>query len=228
MLGHIFGSQPAEDTQEADLRDASCGPPPGGGCGPPTSCEVDFICKASPQPSGRACDFRGAALRPGAGAGCRSLRDRARRNILRNKQRLRAAAASYRSRKFKMQYSRFKITTRDAACGGHAASVMNCGPPPPQAAARSVLTNRRRLRVAAPGWAQIQNEQTPVLLIQFEIISPISWIYYLSRSRKNRPKPLFFPRKIWNFGGGIYLCIRNIRRTDPLGSPPIDGPSPPP
>ena len=28
-----FGPQPAEDTLEADLRDASCGPPPGEGCG---------------------------------------------------------------------------------------------------------------------------------------------------------------------------------------------------
>ena len=29
-----IGSQPAERTLEADLRDASCGPPPPGGCGP--------------------------------------------------------------------------------------------------------------------------------------------------------------------------------------------------
>ena len=65
-----FGLQPAEGSHEADLRDASCGPPlPGGcgppiaarlirckkpatgrrtsaapGCSPPTSCEVDFAC----------------------------------------------------------------------------------------------------------------------------------------------------------------------------------------
>ena len=30
-----FGLQPAEVTLEADLRDASCGPPPPPGCGPP-------------------------------------------------------------------------------------------------------------------------------------------------------------------------------------------------
>ncbi len=36
MLGHTlrFGAQPAEGTLEADLRDASCGPPPPPGCGP--------------------------------------------------------------------------------------------------------------------------------------------------------------------------------------------------
>ena len=48
-----------------------------GGCGPPTSCEVDTYTKPPPQPSGQAC-FRAArdcSPQPegGAAAGCRSL-----------------------------------------------------------------------------------------------------------------------------------------------------------
>ena len=126
--------QPSGGPVRADLRDASCSPPPGGGCEcstrsgckfriqyskfrmphsgrslrsarrfgnelrasagrrlrPAGRCATDFadnhfirnrhrfLTEAAPQPSGRACDFRGAALRPGAAAGCRSLRDRPR------------------------------------------------------------------------------------------------------------------------------------------------------
>jgi len=39
-------------------------------------CPRRFPAETGPQPSGWACDFRGAALRPGAAAGSRSLRDR--------------------------------------------------------------------------------------------------------------------------------------------------------
>ena len=64
-----------EDPLEADLRDASCGPSP-----PEAAARrcltASILLAASPQPSGRACDFREAALRQGAAAGCRSLRDR--------------------------------------------------------------------------------------------------------------------------------------------------------
>ena len=165
--------QPSGGPVRADLRDASCSPPPGGGCGLPIAprstptqafhhgrqlqaadpdgpkrrcecstrsgckfriqyskfrmphsgrslrsarrfgnelrasagrrlrpagrCATDFadnhfirnrhrfLTEAAPQPSGRACDFRGAALRPGAAAGCRSLRDRSLRKISLNK-----------------------------------------------------------------------------------------------------------------------------------------------
>ena len=37
----------------------------------------------------------------------------------------------FRNRKFSIQNSRFKIAARAAACGAHADSDTNCGPPPP-------------------------------------------------------------------------------------------------
>ena len=71
-----FGSQPAEGAHEADLRDTSCGPPPGRlrparSYGPISNSTRD-------QPAAERTGLRplGAALRPGAAAGCRSLRDR--------------------------------------------------------------------------------------------------------------------------------------------------------
>ena len=153
MLGHIFGSQPAEDTQEADLRDASCGPPPGGGCGPPTSCEVDFICKASPQPSGRACDFRGAALRPGAAAGCSTSPTS---NLLAGVFSKTGGGCGLRRLLIEAANSKCKIQDSKLPLGTQPAEdtqlrLRTAGLRRPQAAARSVLTNRRRLRITAPG-----------------------------------------------------------------------------
>ena len=62
---------------EADLRDASCGPPPGGGCGPPIAARLIRCEKARSRADGPAFEQReDAALRQGAAAGCRPLRDR--------------------------------------------------------------------------------------------------------------------------------------------------------
>jgi len=60
-----FGAQPAEAAHGCkELRTFAAG-----WLRPADAYGIDFLCK-SPQPSGRACDFRGAALRPGAAAGC--------------------------------------------------------------------------------------------------------------------------------------------------------------
>ncbi len=63
-------AQPAEGTFEADLRDASCVPPPPPGCSPPTSYEVD----AYPQPARSRADGPAFELRekssPPPGGGC--------------------------------------------------------------------------------------------------------------------------------------------------------------
>jgi len=90
----VFGQQPAEGTLVADLRDASCGPPPGGGCGPLRPYGRNSLFKIqdsklatsrclrhlffSRQPRSRAdgpaFELReNAALRPGAAAGCCAL-----------------------------------------------------------------------------------------------------------------------------------------------------------
>ena len=68
------GCKPAEDA----TTQRSCGPPPGGGCGPPIAARL-LPCKKKPAAERTGLRRRGAALRPGAAAGCRSLRDRARR-----------------------------------------------------------------------------------------------------------------------------------------------------
>ena len=68
-LGAMLGLQPAEGSHEADLRDASCGPPPPGGCGPHGP---DGPVQTRGQPAAERTGLRrgGAALRPGAAAGC--------------------------------------------------------------------------------------------------------------------------------------------------------------
>ena len=96
---------------------------------------IDFACGSSAAERRglheRTYGTRIAALRPRAAAGCRSLRDRARRKALRNEQQQRAAAScggSIRNRKFKIQYSGFTNSGRslrrtrtsglaDAKCG---------------------------------------------------------------------------------------------------------------
>ncbi len=80
----LLGVQPAERTHEADLWDASCGPPPGGGCGP---------------------------LRP------------------------------FRTR-MKKEELKVKNDLRAAACGGRTRLQGIAGLRRPQAAARTVLTDR--------------------------------------------------------------------------------------
>ena len=92
---------------------------------------IEFI-QAVPQPSGQACSSgpagrEDAALRPGAAAGCRSLRDRVCRRTFPPK----PAAAGYPDR-----------NTRAAACGARASSATNCGPPLAEAAARRSLRDR--------------------------------------------------------------------------------------
>ena len=68
-----FGSQPAEHACSG----TNCGPPRPGGCGPPTSGEVESDGQARSRADGPAFEQREiAALRQGAAAGCRSLRDR--------------------------------------------------------------------------------------------------------------------------------------------------------
>ena len=79
-----------------DLRDTSCSPPPGGGCG-----------------------------------------------LLRLQRKL-----QIHNSEFKIRHIRLPL--RVAACGAHAASDTNCGPPPPEAAARSVLTDRFKLGSSPP------------------------------------------------------------------------------
>ena len=81
--------------------------------------------RASPQPSGWACDFRGATLRPGAAAGCLRLQ---------------------RSRKFSIQNSRFKMRWACRVCLG-IRSDSGCSL---RRAARSGPAGRE-LRASAPG-----------------------------------------------------------------------------
>ena len=88
------------------------------------------------------------------------------------RRRLRPAAASYRSRKFRIQNSRFKIKRAFWARLGiyfrsgrslrrTPATLWSCGPPPPQAAAHTVLTDRFRFRASPQpsGWACDVEEQ---------------------------------------------------------------------
>ena len=53
----IFGTQPAEGALDADLRDASCGPPLSGGCGPPIAYAIDHACD-QPAAERWACDAK--------------------------------------------------------------------------------------------------------------------------------------------------------------------------
>ena len=69
-----FGPRPAESTLEADLRDASCGPPPPPGCGPPIAVRLIPCRQARSRADGLA--TQRSSPPPGAAAGCRSLRDR--------------------------------------------------------------------------------------------------------------------------------------------------------
>ena len=75
----LLGLQPAEGAHEADLRDASCGPPPPGGCGPPMPAASNL--EASPQPSRGVRDVEDAALRPGTAAGCCAPKDAIKNSI---------------------------------------------------------------------------------------------------------------------------------------------------
>ena len=132
-----LGSQPAECPHEADLRDASSGPPPGGGCGPlqfhsePQIQDSEFIISCHPpRPMASNCldlarsraDGRHrlqgvAALRPGAAAGC---------------------GGSIRNRKFKIQNDKIGL---QPAKRTHV-RVRTAGLRRPQAAARRLLRNR--------------------------------------------------------------------------------------
>ncbi len=76
-----------------------------------------------------------------------------------------ARCGSIRNRKFIIQDSKFRITNRGAACGVHASSGSNCGPPPgggsgPPIAARSIptqaLTNTAAARTGARNSAPMQ------------------------------------------------------------------------
>ena len=112
IQNYQIGLQLAEDTHEADLRGRELRASAGRSCGPPMPAASNPFEK-SPQPNGRACDFRGAALRRGG--------------------RLRAAAVPFRNCKFRIQNSGFKIRwaagyawaylpVRAAGCGEHARS----------------------------------------------------------------------------------------------------------
>ncbi len=67
----IFGLQPAEHASSA----TNCGPPPGGGCGP-LGPDGPIPTRDKPAAERTGLRRRGAALRPGAAAGCRSQSDR--------------------------------------------------------------------------------------------------------------------------------------------------------
>ena len=144
-----FGLQPAERTQ-IRIRIAGLRSPQA--AARTTSCKVDFAC--SKPAAERMGLLRGeAALRPGAAVGC---------------------CGFLRSRKFSIQYSRFKIRwaaryawayipARAAACGAHADSATNCGPPPPPPRLRPARPLARSISPAASpqpsGWACDVEEQ---------------------------------------------------------------------
>ncbi len=91
-----FGQQPAERTQVRGrtaglrLREAAVPLRPMGA----NSIRGRFLLQGKPVAERTGLRCKGAVLRPGAAAGCWSLRDRTRRQTLRNKQRLRAADVS--------------------------------------------------------------------------------------------------------------------------------------
>ena len=95
------------------------------------------------------------------------------------------------------------ILFRVAACGGHAASVTNCGPPPPPGCGPHGPDEPEAAACHGPRWAQVQNEQPPPPLFNLKLKALYSEFITFPFPKKNRPKPLFFPRKIWNFGGGF-------------------------
>ena len=90
--------------------------------------------------AGRSCKFKIQNSKLCSGCSLRSARKFGYELRASAGRRLRPAAVPCRNRKFMIQNSRFKIAfgcawtyipVRDAACGAHACSVMNCGPPPP-------------------------------------------------------------------------------------------------
>ena len=62
-----IGLQPAEESHEADLRDASCGPPQPPGCGPPIAARLIHGKKPAAERTGLR--RKGATLRQGGGCG---------------------------------------------------------------------------------------------------------------------------------------------------------------
>ena len=157
VCGRAVGTQPAEERHE---RTRVAGLRPAETAGRRTSCEVVSSSKTSPQPSGRDCDVK---EQPSARGGCGLLRlQRSRKFKMKNeelkmifgpqlakgtlKRTCGTRKAGLRGAKLRpaaplraqIQNSKFKIQNyaRVAACGEHACSATNCGPPPAEAAAR--------------------------------------------------------------------------------------------